>query len=161
MKNSLMNIELLDVPNYIKSMRLLVQKMVNIVAIISPVITWLLYIAWVCYVFGGRLWLNNQLPQIFINVWLGFVIFIAVLGSILCWHFFRKNLSQWRFLYFFMLLPNLYLCLFVIGGFISRIYPFLHWIGFVTNIPLEIIGSLWFICLLIYTIFCFITVSRS
>jgi hypothetical protein len=48
-----------------------------------------------------------------------------------------------------------------LGGFISRIYPFLHWIGFVTHIPLAIIGLLWFICLWIYTIFCFITMSRS
>jgi hypothetical protein len=141
-------------------MRLLVQKNVKIVAILSPLITWLLFVGWVWCILGGIRWFNNQLPQIIVYTWLGLVIFIAVLGSILCWYFFRNNSSQWRFLYFFMLLPNIYLCLFIIGGFISRICPFLRWVGLVTNIPLEIVGLLWLISLLIYTTFCLITVSR-
>jgi hypothetical protein len=52
-------------------MKLLVQKTINIVAIISPVITWLLYITWVWYVLGGIRWLDNQLPQFIVYTWLG------------------------------------------------------------------------------------------
>jgi hypothetical protein len=128
------------------------EKIIKIFCILSPVITWTLFILWLCYIFGGMKWLNIQLPKLIINIWFGTTIFIACTGSVLCWYFFKKNLSELRFLYFFMLLPNIYFCLFIIGGTISCIYPSLHWIQSVIETPFSFIGWLWFICLLVYLV---------
>jgi hypothetical protein len=137
------------------------KKIIKIFSILSPVIAWTLFIFWVCYIFGGMRWLNIQLPNWIINLWFGITIFIAGTGSVLCWYFFKKNSSELRFLYFFMLLPNVYLCLFIIGGTISCIHPSLHWIQSVVEILFSPIGWLWFICLLVYLVWFFRKISSK
>jgi hypothetical protein len=128
------------------------EKIIKIFCILSPIITWTLFFLWICYIFGGMKWLNIQLSQLIVNIWFSITIFIACIGSVLGWYLFKKNSSELRFLYFFMLLPNVYFCLFIIGGTISCIHPSLHWIQSVIEIPLSPIGWLWFICLLVYLV---------